>query len=146
MLIGIKFTVTVYRRDSNLERQEELLWETLSLHKQYMENENTSPDFTLVVIPQGTRGAFTETLSCVSSEDFGEDYFFSSCVPGLRPGVMCWDILEPLTGHQNIIKAAWGMWPRLMIDIKNSLLIIWPCCLIFPLSKKELRYSVCFFF
>ena len=135
----------MYRRDSNLERQEELLWETLSLRKQYMKNANTSPDFTLIVIPQGTWRAFTEILGCVSSEDLDEDYFLSSCVPGLCPAVMYWDILEPLTGHQNIIKAACGMWPWL-IDIKNSLLIIWPCCLIFPLSKKELCYSVFFFF
>lgn len=32
-------------------------------------------------IPQGTRQAFTETLSCVSSEDLDEDYFSSSCAP-----------------------------------------------------------------
>lgn len=87
MLIGIKFTVTMYRRDSNLERQEELLWEKLSLHKQYMKNAKTSLDFTLIVIPKGTRQAFTETLSFVSSEDLEEDYFLPSCVPGLCPVV-----------------------------------------------------------
>ena len=32
-------------------------------------------------IPQGTRQAFTETLSCVSSEDLDEDCFLSSCAP-----------------------------------------------------------------
>lgn len=35
------------------------------------------------------------------------------------------------------------MWPW-SIDIKNSVLIIWPRCLIFPFSKKELHYSVFF--
>ena len=92
-------------------------------------------------IPQGTPQAFIETLSCVSSEDLDEDYFLFSCAPGLCPVVIHWDILEPLTGH--IIKAACAVWPWL-IDIRNSVLIIWPCCLIFPLSKKELHYSVFF--
>lgn len=66
-----------------------------------------SSDFTCE-IPPGTQQAFKEPLSCVSSEDLAGEYFLSNCLSGICPVVIYWDILEPLTGHQNVIKAACG--------------------------------------
>lgn len=112
---------------------------TLSTQIANEKDTNTSPDFTLIVRYPGTRQAFTETLSCVSSEDLDEDYFSSSCAPWpMSSGNILGYSGTPDRVHykSSMCCVTW------LIDTKNSVLIIWPCCLVFPLSKKkELHYS-----